>query len=131
MQDVSGEDWFYHKYMTRVYAADALTGEYPALGVMLPYLNWKEAGEAVDGAKTLAQVHPNILSTGRDVIPRIRPLRLCMNITERDCLAARVIGFISHPDARQQGVALRAGACLSVKLKRPNVCAPAAASVRF
>jgi hypothetical protein len=106
MQDAFDKDWSYHKYMTRVYAADALTGEYPALRVMLPDLIWKAAGEAVHGATTLAQAHPNILSTGTDVIPRIRPLRLCINSTERETVWPRgslVLSAIRTPVSRVSG----------------------------
>jgi hypothetical protein len=111
--------------MTRVYVADALTGEHPALRLMLPDLNRKVAGEAVDRATTLAQAHPSLmdkLSTDRDVLSRISPTT-ALHELHRDCQAARVIGFVSHLDVCQQAVIALGVDAFIGKGKRPNVCA--------
>jgi hypothetical protein len=132
-QDASGNYWFYYKCMTRVYVAGALTGEHPALRVMLPDLNWKVAGEAVDRATTLAQTHPSlmdILSTDRDVLSRISPTT-ALHEHRRDCQAARVIGFISHLDVCRQAVIASGTDAFIGKVEIPERVRSAATGVHF
>lgn len=101
----------YHKYMTRVYVADALTEERSALRLMLLDLNMEVVGEAADWATALAQAptrYTDMLLIDWELLPRTSP-SLALNQLRRACPAALVIILISHLDARQQA-ALSAGA---------------------
>jgi DNA-binding NarL/FixJ family response regulator len=109
--DVPGECLLYHKSMTRVYVADALTEERSALRLMLLDLNMEVVGEAADWATTLAQApvcRTDMLLIDWDMLPRITP-NTALDGLRNACPAALVIVLISHLDARQQA-ALSSGA---------------------
>ena len=109
-QDVAGEYSLYHKYMTRVYIADARPEERTALRVVLLDLKMEVVGEAADWVTTLAQApvsRTDMLLIDWDLLPNSPTVAL--DEIRRACPAALVIDLISYLDARQQA-ALSAGA---------------------
>ena len=110
LHDAVGECLLYHKYMTRVFLADAKTEERAALRVLILDLNMEVVGEATEWATTLAQVavsNIDMLVVEWDLLPDSQTAAL--DEIRRACPAALVIVLISHLDARQQA-ALSAGA---------------------
>ena len=110
LHDAVGECLLYHKYMTRVFLADAKTEERAALRVLILDLNMEVVGEATEWATTLAQLpvsNIDMLVVEWDLLPDSQTAAL--DEIRRACPTALVIVLISHLDARQQA-ALSAGA---------------------
>ena len=110
LHDAVGECLLYHKYMTRVFLADAKTEERAALRLLILDLNMEVVGEATEWATTLAQLpvsNIDMLVVEWDLLPDSQTAAL--DEIRRACPAALVIVLISHLDARQQA-ALSAGA---------------------
>ena len=107
-QDAPGEFVLYHKFMTRVFIADAKPEERSALRLLILDLKMEVVGEAVDWTTTLVNVPASrldMLLIDWDLLPRTIP-NTGLEMLRRACPTVLVIVLISHLEVRQQAAML-------------------------